>query len=137
MEVIDTDMANNQVEKFEEDWTRMWKPQPTFASPDPDFRNWKSVIEWKRIFWNKFLLSFSLWDIFANLSISCGYRSRFIALLDYLKPCFCKLFVFDECRLSVQKTLSISQESGDKQTTVRHQTSNCCTIKSWGSEVSP
>ena len=39
IKVIDTDMAKNQVEKFEEDWTRMWKPQPTFASPDPDFRN--------------------------------------------------------------------------------------------------
>ena len=97
------------------------------------------------------MLCFSLGDIFANLSISCGYRSRFIALLDYLKPCFCKLFVFDEeSRLSMQKTLSILQESGDKQTTVRHQTSNrvlpqslkyiffcCCTIKSWGSKVSP
>ena len=70
------------------------------------------------------MFCFSLGDIFANLSISCGYRSRFIALLDYLKPCFCKLFVIDECRSSVQKTFSISQESGDKQTTVRHQTSN-------------
>ena len=39
MKVIDTDMAENQVKNFEEDWTRMWKPQPTFASPDPDFRN--------------------------------------------------------------------------------------------------
>ena len=54
MKVIDTDMAENQVKNFEEDWTRMWKPQPTFASPDPDFRNWKSVMEWKRICWNKF-----------------------------------------------------------------------------------
>ena len=39
IKVIETDMDNNQVETFEEDWTRMWKPQPTFASPDPDFRN--------------------------------------------------------------------------------------------------
>jgi len=39
IKIIDTDMAKNQVEKFEEDWTRMWKPQPTFSSPDPDFRN--------------------------------------------------------------------------------------------------
>ena len=37
--VIDTQMTQEQVQKFEEDWTRMWKPEPTFKSPDPDFND--------------------------------------------------------------------------------------------------
>ena len=37
--VTDTRMTQEQVQKFEEDWTRMWKPEPTFTSPDPDFND--------------------------------------------------------------------------------------------------
>ena len=79
-----------------------------------------------------FLFCISFWDIFANLSISCGYRSRFIALLDYLKPCFCKLFVFDESRLSVQIFFFQFQKrvvTNRRQLDIKHQIGFCQSLK--------
>ena len=35
--VAETQMSQEQLQKFEEDWTRMWTPEATFTSPDSDF----------------------------------------------------------------------------------------------------
>ena len=35
--VAKTQMSQEQLQKFEEDWTRMWTPEATFTSPDSDF----------------------------------------------------------------------------------------------------